>query len=131
MQIRILTGDEIRQALPMNKAIEAMRSAFGQFSAGQANVPLRSRLAGEKGVMLLMPAFMKTSKDLAVKLVSVYEDNPGLGLPTVSALVLVFDPQTGRPKALMEGDVLTGLRTGAAGGLAAMRSSAVSSASYG
>jgi ornithine cyclodeaminase len=62
---------------------------------------------------------MKTSKDLAVKLVSVYEDNPGLGLPTVSALVLVFDPQTGRPKALMEGDVLTGLRTGAAGGLAA------------
>lgn len=119
MQIRILTGDEIRQALPMPKAIEAVRSAFGQFSAGRATVPLRSRLQTDKGVMLLMPAFMQSSQDMAVKLVSVYSGNPGLGLPTVSALVLVFDPDTGRPTALMEGDALTALRTGAAGGLAA------------
>ncbi|MEJ2039464.1 MAG: ornithine cyclodeaminase family protein [Desulfosarcinaceae bacterium] len=119
MQIRILTGDEVRQALPMTKAIEAMRSAFGQFSAGQATVPLRSRLQTDKGVLLLMPAYMSSGNEMAVKLVSVYGGNPALGLPTVSALVVVFDPQTGRPKALMEGDALTALRTGAGGGLAA------------
>jgi ornithine cyclodeaminase/alanine dehydrogenase-like protein (mu-crystallin family) len=119
MQIRILTGDEIRQALPMPKAIEAVRTAFGQFSAGRARVPLRSRLQADKGVMLLMPAFMEATNEMAVKLVSIYGGNPGLGLPTVSALVMVFDPDTGRPLALMEGDALTALRTGAAGGLAA------------
>ncbi len=119
MKIRILTGEEVRQALPMPTAIEAMRSAFGQFSAGQAEVPLRGRLNMPDGVLLLMPAFMQASNDLAVKLVSVFGDNPRLGLPTVSATVLVLDARTGRLKALMEGDSLTALRTGAGGGLAA------------
>lgn len=119
MKIRILTGEEVRQALPMQTAIAAMRSAFGQFSAGQAEVPLRGRLNMPDGVLLLMPAYMQASNDLAVKLVSVFGDNPRLGLPTVSATVLVFDARTGRLKALMEGDSLTALRTGAGGGLAA------------
>jgi ornithine cyclodeaminase/alanine dehydrogenase-like protein (mu-crystallin family) len=119
MEIRILTGKEVRQALPMPQAIAAMRSAFGQFSSGRATVPLRTRLSTEKGIMLLMPAYMQASQDLAVKLVTVYGDNPQKGLPTVSATVMVFDAETGRLRALMEGDALTALRTGAAGGLAA------------
>lgn len=117
--MRVLSGSDVVRALPMPAAIEAVASAFGQFSAGQAVVPLRSRLQTDDGVMLLMPAFMRSSHELAVKLVSVYGDNPKRGLPTVSALVLVFDTDTGRPLALMEGDALTALRTGAAGGLAA------------
>jgi ornithine cyclodeaminase len=119
MQIRILTAADVRAALPMPKAIEAMKLAFGQFSSGQATVPLRGRLHTDKGVTLLMPAFLKRSRDLAVKVVSVFGDNPSLGLPTVSALVLVLDAETGIPRAMMEGDSLTALRTGAAGGLAA------------
>ena len=119
MKLRILSGEDVARALPMEAAIGAVASAFGQFSAGRATVPLRSRLETDQGVMLLMPAFMQSSRDLAVKLVSVYGDNPKLGLPTVSAVVMVFDAGTGRPVALMEGDVLTALRTGAAGGLAA------------
>jgi ornithine cyclodeaminase len=119
MQIRILTATDVRAALPTPKAIEAMKLAFGQFSSGEAAVPLRGRLHTDKGVTLLMPAFLKRSRDLAVKVVSVFGDNPSLGLPTVSALVLVLDAETGVPRAMMEGDSLTALRTGAAGGLAA------------
>ncbi len=119
MQIRILTATDVKAALPMPKAIEAMKLAFGQFSSGEATVPLRGRLHTDKGVTLLMPAFLQRSRDLAVKVVSVFGDNPSLGLPTVSALVLVLDAETGVPRAMMEGDSLTALRTGAAGGLAA------------
>jgi len=119
MKIRILSGKEVKIALPMPKAIAAMRSAFGQFSAGRATVPLRTRLGTDRGVMLLMPAYMQESQDLAVKLVTVYGDNPQKGLPTVSATVIIFEAETGRLRALMEGDALTALRTGAAGGLAA------------
>jgi ornithine cyclodeaminase len=100
-------------------AIEAMKSAFSQFSSGDATVPLRGRLHTDKGVTLLMPAFLMRSRDLAVKVVSVFGDNPSLGLPTVAGLVLVLDAETGIPQAVMEGDSLTALRTGAAGGLAA------------
>jgi ornithine cyclodeaminase len=119
MELRILTAREIRTALPMGAAIEAVGKAFGQFSAGRTEVPLRTRLHTEKGVTLLMPAYLKGSGDLAVKIVSIYGDNPALGLPTVAALVQVLDPKTGMPMALVEGDTLTALRTGAAGGLAA------------
>jgi ornithine cyclodeaminase len=119
MKIRVLTATDIRAALPMTEAIEAVARAYGQLSAGRATMPLRSRLHTTKGVTLLMPAHLHESGDFAVKIVSVYGENPKLGLPVVTATVLVLDPQTGVPVALMEGDSLTALRTGAAGGVAA------------
>jgi ornithine cyclodeaminase/alanine dehydrogenase-like protein (mu-crystallin family) len=119
MQIRILTAADIRSALSMDEAIDAVARAYGQLSAGKATMPLRSRFHTDKGVTLIMPAHLHESGDFAVKIVSVYPDNPKLGLPTVAATVLALDPQTGMPLALMEGDSLTALRTGAAGGVAA------------
>jgi len=119
MQIRILSADDVRAALPMPKAIEAMRSAFGQFAAGQATMPPRAQVATEQGLTLLMPAYLHQSRDLGVKIVSIYEHNPSQNLPIVTATVLVLDPQTGLPKAFMDGSSLTGIRTGAGGGLAA------------
>ena len=119
MQIRILTAADIRSALSMDEAIDAVARAYGQLSAGKATMPLRSRFHTDKGVTLIMPAHLHESGDFAVKIVSVYPDNPTRGLPTVAATVLALDPQTGMPLALMEGDSLTALRTGAAGGVAA------------
>ncbi|MCG3212763.1 MAG: Delta(1)-pyrroline-2-carboxylate reductase [Anaerolineae bacterium] len=119
MKIRILTADDVRQALPMAEAIEVMRSAFGQLSANQADVPLRTRLQTDQGLMLLMPAFLKQSREVGFKLVSLWADNPAKGLPAVIALAAVLDPDTGLPRALINGEALTAIRTGAAGGLAA------------
>ena len=119
MQLRILSADDVRQALPMTEAIEVMRSAFGQLSANQANVPLRTRLQTDSGLILLMPAFLRQSRELGFKLVSIWGDNPAKGLPAVIALAAVIDPDTGQPVALLNGEALTAIRTGAGGGLAA------------
>lgn len=119
MNIRVLSAADVRAALPMPAAIAAMRRAFGQLSAGDAVVPLRGRIATEKGVTLLMPAYLPQSAALGVKIVSVYGENSARGLPVVSATVLVLDPETGLPRALMDGSALTAIRTGAGGGLAA------------
>ena len=119
MKIRILTANDVSAALTMEEAINAVEKAFAQLSAGRATMPLRSRFHTEKGVTLLMPARLHDSGDFAIKIVSVYGDNAKLHLPTVTATVLALDDQTGLPQALMEGDSLTALRTGAAGGVAA------------
>ena len=119
MEIRILTASDVKTALPMRKAIDAMRVAFGQFSAGHATMPLRAQIATDKGVSLLMPAYLRQSNDLGVKIVSIYGNNPNAGLPVVTATVLVLDPDTGLPVAFMDGGSLTAIRTGAGGGLAA------------
>lgn len=119
MEIRIITAAEIYESLSMKDAIEAMKNAFGAYSSGRSVVPLRSKIETRRGVTLLMPALLTDTEEFAVKLVSIYDDNPALGYPRISALVMVLDPATGRPVALMDGESLTALRTGAAGGLAA------------
>ncbi|NJN98528.1 MAG: ornithine cyclodeaminase family protein, partial [Anaerolineales bacterium] len=119
MKIRILSAEDVRRALPMSEAIEAMRSAFGQLSANQADLPLRTRLQTDKGLLLFMPAFLRQSREIGFKMVSLWGDNPAKGLPAVIALATVIDPDTGEPKALLNGEMLTAIRTGAGGGLAA------------
>lgn len=120
MQIRILTGDDVRLALPMREAIEAMKDAYRQLSSGMASVPLRTRieLADQEGVALFMPALLDSTHDLAIKIVNVFPQNVQRELPTIHSVVVVIDPDTGRPLALIEGGALTAIRTGAASGAA-------------
>jgi len=120
MHLRILSAEDVRKALPMATAIEAMKQAFGQYSAGRAIVPLRVRLEGasENSAALFMPAVLRDTGEMAVKVVTVYPTNLALGLPTIHALVLALDAQSGRPLALLEGASLTAIRTGAASGAA-------------
>ena len=120
MDLRVLTADDVRRALPMATAVAAMKEAYRQFSAGQADVPLRSRLevSAHDGVTLVMPAYLRRTGELAVKIVSVFSNNPARQLPTIHALVVAVDAETGAPAALLEGAALTAIRTGAASGAA-------------
>ena len=119
MKIRMLAAADVKAALPMSKAIEAMKQAYVQFSTGRSTVPLRTHVQTERGVSLIMPAYLHDTQNLGVKIISIYEDNPKQNLPTISATVMVLDPETGFPLALMDGGSLTAIRTGAGGGAAA------------
>jgi alanine dehydrogenase len=118
--IRILSAADVRQALPMSHAVEAIQKAFAQLSTRQADVPLRVSLQipRHNGVTLFMPGYLAGDDRMAVKIVSVFNDNPAKGLPLIHALVVVVDPETGAPAAVMDGTYLTALRTGAASGAA-------------
>jgi ornithine cyclodeaminase/alanine dehydrogenase-like protein (mu-crystallin family) len=120
LQIRLIGADALRAALPMDQAIEAMKEAYRQLSSGQAVVPLRGRLSVDRvhGVTLLMPALLKESGDMAVKIVSVFPQNAERSIPTIHGLVVALDSASGRPTALLEGGALTALRTGAGSGAA-------------
>lgn len=118
----LLTAEDVRKALPMNEAIEAMKNAYAALSNGTAVVPLRTRLPipNSEALSLFMPAYLHSAnrEALAIKVVSLFPTNPARGLAYIQAAVLVFDPETGRANALLEGSSLTAIRTGAAGGAA-------------
>ena len=118
----ILTADDVRKALPMRDAIEAMKSAYASLSDGRAVAPLRTRLPvrPHEGLVLFMPAYVQTgtSEALAVKIVSLFPQNPQRGLAYIQAAVLVLEADTGRALALLEGSSLTAIRTGAGSGAA-------------
>jgi len=118
--MRILSRADVQKSLSMKDAIAIVRGAFAQLSFGQATVPLRVPvpIAKHDGVTLFMPAHLHTSDALAVKIVSVHNQNPSKGLPLIHALVVVIDAATGKPLAAMEGGYLTALRTGAGSGVA-------------
>jgi ornithine cyclodeaminase len=118
--VLILDRHAVRAALPMPLAITAMKEAFAAQSAGRVESPARPHIAVApyEGMSLVMAAFVNddaaAARALAMKVVSVYARNEALGKSRVQAAVLVLDPATGEPRALLEGATLTAIRTAAA-----------------
>ena len=119
-KLKILTGEEVRQVVTMAQAISSVKEAFIQLSAGQSILPLRTQVQveGRDGVTLFMPAYLSATNALGAKIVSVFPRNVKQNLPTIHALVVLVNPETGQPAAVMDGTYLTALRTGAASGVA-------------
>lgn len=118
--IRILSAKDVRQALPMQDAIEGMKKAYQLHTTGGVQSPLRGRLTVDKldAVSLSMPAYAAADDALSIKLVNVFPRNAGFGIPVVNAAVLVLNGRTGQTMALLEGNTLTAIRTGAGAGAA-------------
>ncbi len=118
--IRIISEEEVKQALPMKKAIEIMKKAYVQITKNKAVIPPRIHLdiPESKGDALIMPIYMPDTERIGLKCITLFDNNPSIGLPLIHALVVVFDSTNGRPLALMDGSHLTAIRTGAGSGAA-------------
>jgi len=119
-RILFINAEEVRSLLPMKEAIEAMRRAFSALSSDNCIMPERSHIdvKKHKGAALFMPSYLVESEALAVKVVTLFSENPEKNLPLLQALVLLLNGETGTPLAVIEGTSLTAIRTGAASGLA-------------
>jgi len=120
IKLKILTGKDVCQVVTMAQAISSVKEAYLQLSAGKSILPLRTQVPVENrdGVILFMPAYLSTSDALGAKIVSVFPRNVKKNIPTIHALVILVNPETGQPTAVIDGNYLTALRTGAASGVA-------------
>jgi ornithine cyclodeaminase/alanine dehydrogenase-like protein (mu-crystallin family) len=114
VSLRLVNAQELVALLPMEAAIDALERAFGGPQLPLA--PERSHLEVEGGTLLLMPA--SGPEGVGVKLVTVAPGNPERGLPLVQAVYVLFDGETLSPVAIIDGAVLTAIRTGAVSGVA-------------
>ena len=114
----ILSGDDLKKVLTMEACIDAMEKAFAAVDRQEAQIPLRTGIDMEGGTALFMPAYLPDLSRVSVKTVMVNGGNPDRGLPLIHAMVMIFDSDTGAAKALMDGEVITAMRTGAVSGLA-------------
>jgi ornithine cyclodeaminase/alanine dehydrogenase-like protein (mu-crystallin family) len=119
-KVRCIGEAEIRRAISMRETVELMGGAFAQISAGTPVVPqrLRIEMPQREGRALVMPAYSSAQGQLGMKLVTLFRNNPEAGLPYIHAIYLLMDGHDGRPLAIMDGEYLTAIRTGAASGLA-------------
>jgi ornithine cyclodeaminase/alanine dehydrogenase-like protein (mu-crystallin family) len=113
-----LDAGAIQRSVPIADVLDAVEAAYRDVAAGRDRSPLRSHVDLADGSLLLMPGVREGGTGATVKLVTVMPGNPARGLPTIHALVVWFDAQTGRPLALLDGATITAMRTGAASGVA-------------
>src|SRR6266571_282647 len=115
-----LDEEQVRRHLRMAKLIPAMEKALIEFSAGKVTQPVRQVISVDPpgGFYGMMPAL--TPEGLGQKIVTFYPPNAGKGLPTHMATILLNDPETGAPLAVMDGRLITEMRT-AAGSAAATK----------
>lgn len=115
--MRYLSPSDIRQALSYEEMMAAVEEAFLLFAQGQCAMADRSALTQGRTTLATMPCF--AGGYAATKLIASSPDNARRGLPSLYGTVLLSQGDTGHPVALLEGNTLTALRTGAIGGLAA------------
>jgi ornithine cyclodeaminase/alanine dehydrogenase-like protein (mu-crystallin family) len=113
-----LDADAIRAGVSIADMLDAVEAAYRDVATGRDRSPLRSRVELPNGDLLLMPGVRDGGAGASVKLVTVTPANAARGLPTIHALVVWLDAETGRPLALIDGEALTAMRTGAASGVA-------------
>ncbi|MGD0997171.1 MAG: ornithine cyclodeaminase family protein [Thermoleophilia bacterium] len=106
--------------LPMADVLGAVEESFRRKGRGEVELPAKIGVdAGGGAFAHAMPAFVPAAGALGVKWVGAFPGNPALGLPTVSGLIVLADPATGLPVAVMDCTLVTALRTGASAGVAA------------
>ena len=117
----VLDRSQIDALLDLDVLIEALASAMADLSAGRASVPDRvgARVPERDGMLAAMPGYVPSLPVLMSKLVTVFPGNAGGPVPTHQAVIVVFDPDTGRPDALLDGTGITATRTGACSALSA------------
>ena len=108
-----LDEDQVRKHLRMADLIPAMEKALIDFSTGKVTQPVRQVIAVDPpgGFYGMMPAL--TPEGLGQKIVTFYPPNAEKDLPTHMATILLNDPQTGAPLAVMDGRLITEMRTAA------------------
>lgn len=108
-----LNEEQVRQHLRMADLIPAMEKALVDFSAGKVTQPVRSVITVDPpgGFYGIMPAL--TPDGLGQKIVTFYPPNAKRGIPTHMATIFLVDPETGAPLAVMDGRLITEMRTAA------------------
>lgn len=122
MDVKILSRKDLEQVLEMSSVIEGVRSVYRLKAAGETEVwPLVAYDFTDQGaVMDIRSGAVLGGEQLhGLKMLNNFPRNREKGLPTFTGMLMVFDSTTGLPLGVMDASYVTGMRTGAAGAVAA------------
>src|SRR2546429_8108006 len=116
--VLFLDEEQVRQHLRMEELIPAMEKALIDFSADKVTQPVRSVISVDPpgGFFGMMPSL--TPAGLGIKIVTFYASNAERRIPTHMATIFLVDPETGTPLAVMDGRLITEMRTAAVSAVA-------------
>jgi ornithine cyclodeaminase len=115
----VLTDADVGALLTPAMAFDAVAAVMQRVSAGGAQLPLRHVVpVGGPNLMGVMSGALDSPLCYGAKLLSLFPGNPARGLSGHRGAVILFEPETGAPVAMMDAGRLTALRTAAASAVA-------------
>ena len=106
--------------LPMSEIIEALEDMFREKGGGRVEMPPKPGIHTRPDAFIhAMPAYLPGLQAAGIKWISGYPDNQAKGLPYITGVLILNDPETGIPLAIMDATWITAQRTGAATAIAA------------
>lgn len=118
----ILTASEIKQCVTVADAFRVTENAFRMHGNRDVSMPpkiaLDMAMSGNDNWFHVMPAYVPGSGAAGIKWAGGAAGNPRRGLPYILSILIISDPDTGIPLAIMDGTTVTSLRTGAAAAVA-------------
>lgn len=118
--VLMLSRDDVRQVLDMDAAIEVVTRAHIAQARGEVVMPVRltMRFDDRPSELEAMPAYIQSLPALGMKMIDFVGTNAARGLPSIYALIVLLDPDDGRPLAIMDASYITAVRTAAASAMA-------------
>lgn len=113
--------DVIKVGVSLSQIMNTLRAAFRQKGEGRVEMPPKSNIHIGAGDSFLnaMPAYIPGLKTAGMKWIGGFPDNPKRGLPYISGLIVLNDPESFQPIAMMDCAWITAMRTAAATALSA------------
>ncbi|MCI5643548.1 MAG: ornithine cyclodeaminase family protein [Peptoniphilus sp.] len=121
MEILILKERDILEAVNIKDIIEADKEALKNYSEGKCDIPLRTVIDVDKkssSTAIFMPGYVEDKDALGMKIIDIYPQNIEKGLVTSPSTMILINKENGFVKAILDGTILTRLRTGAVSGAA-------------
>jgi alanine dehydrogenase len=114
-----LSRADVRELLPsLDEQLDLVERTYESVAAGRVELPPKPGIHPRKDSFIhAMPAYLRDEDVAALKWVAGYPANKARGLPYISGLIVVNDPDTGLPAAIMDGAEITAARTAAASGV--------------
>jgi len=117
--LRIISATDIAALVDIGDIIEAVDAVMRRVSERQVELPLRRVMDIAPGKRMgVMPGAISDPPAYGIKLLSLFAENPARGLSSHTGVVLLFDPDTGLPRACLDAAAITALRTSAASAVA-------------
>lgn len=119
--ILILSRTELQQLLTLEVMVPALERAFVAFAEGRAHAypVVREEVPGHRGIFGIKSGHVRDESVIGLKAGGFWLDNPSKGLTAHQSTTMLFDPSTGVPTAVMDGNHITTVRTAAVGAIAA------------
>lgn len=120
MKTLLLSMKDVKEALSIKEVISAVEEGYLAYHAGQVQQPdiVSMEMPDNNGETDIKSCYNKLNESISVKIASGFYNNGKMNdLPTMIGTILLFDGKTGAPLCVMDGSLITGIRTGAAGAI--------------